>query len=422
MNQYETQAIREQFLSRGYAEASEGCPLDLFVINSCTVTEAADRECVAFVRALHRDHPNAQIVLTGCLVQRDSDALKNLPGVRLLAGSNQKHRIVEMIEGLAPWAAEAKIEIGLDRVYAPLSISTFAERSKAFVKAQDGCDRACAFCKIPSVRGRSRSRPLDDLLEEVRRLVNHGFQEVVLTGVALGLWGKEWNPPGSLADLVLAVDRLPGCFRVRLSSLDPRDLDGRLIRAFRSSKRLCRHLHLSLQSGSDPVLNRMNRGYAKSEYRQWVQEIRRFWPDLGLTTDLIVGFPGETQGQFQEVLDFCRELAFAKVHVFPYSRRRGTSAWFFKEQVSTPVIKERSRLLRQAAGEVAAQFRIRFVGTVQELLLEGGRVGYTGQFLKVRVSNGIGAIGQLRPVHLTGTTPEGLLGEVVNFSGGTLDN
>ena len=422
VNQYETQAIREQLVSRGYVEASEGSSPDLVVINSCTVTEAADRECVAFVRALHRDHPDARIVLTGCLVQRDSEVLKKLPGVRLLAGSNQKHRIADLIEELDPWAADPKIEIELERVYAPLSISTFAERSKAFVKVQDGCDRACAFCKIPLVRGRSRSRPLKDILDEVQRLVSHGFQEVVLTGVALGLWGKEWDPPGSLADLILAVDQLPGRFRIRLSSLDPRDLDDRLIDAFRSSKRLCRHLHLSLQSGSDPVLDRMNRGYTKSEYRIWVQGIRRFWPDLGLTTDIIVGFPGETQGQFQEVLDFCRELVFAKVHVFPYSRRRGTSAWFFKEQVPAPIIKERARLLRRAAGEGAAQFRIRFVGTVQEVLLEEGRVGYTGQFLKVHLSTPVDPVGRLYPVRLTGTAPEGLLGEVVNFSGGTLDN
>ncbi len=424
VNQYETQAVREQLLSRGYQEVSEGSPMDFLVINSCTVTEAADRECITTLQAFHRAHPHAQIVLTGCLVQRDSELLKTLPGVRLLVGTNQKHRIAQLIETLEPWKTEPRVEIELGKVYGPLRISTFAERSKAFVKVQDGCDRVCAFCKIPYVRGPSRSRPLADLLDEVKRLVNHGFQEIVFTGVALGLWGREWDPQSSLADLIHAANHLPGHFRFRLSSLDPRDLDDRLIDALRFSQRLCHHLHLSLQSGSDSVLNRMNRGYTASWYREQVNKIRGFWPDLGLTTDLIVGFPGETQQQFDESTEFCRGLSFAKVHVFPYSRRRGTSAWFFKDQVEPSVIKLRAKIMRQVTAEVAARFQRRFVGTTQEVLLEEGELGYTGQFLKVHLINAPPppAVGHLASVRLVRMTSQGLMGEVINFSGDTLDN
>ncbi len=386
VNQYETQAIREQFLSRGYEETNGEVPADLIVINSCTVTEAADQECLSVIRSLHQEQPQAQIVVAGCLVQRDAQSLKGLPGVRLLAGS-QKHRIAQMVEELDPWAREPRIELELGAVYSPMAISAFEGYQKAFIKVQDGCDRACAFCKIPLVRGRARSRELLDVVQEIRRVVDNGFKEVVLTGVALGLWGKESDPPMSLADLVRAVDRMPGRFRVRLSSLDPRDLDDRFLEALAGSSKLCRHLHLSLQSGSDSILARMNRGYTADGYRARVELIRRFWPDLGLTTDLIPGFPGETPEQFEESLELIRRMDYLKVHVFPYSRRRGTSAWFFKDFVPRAEIKRRAKMAREAAAEVSLEFRRRFLGTVQEVLVEGDGTGYSSQFIKVEFSD-----------------------------------
>lgn len=409
VNRYETQAIREQFLSRGYEEAGEKAAADWIVINSCTVTEAADQECLSMIRSLHQGRPQAQIVVTGCLVQKDAQLLRGLPGVRLLAGSNQKHRIAQMVEEIGPWAPEPRMELGLGTIYAPLAISNFKDYQKAFIKVQDGCDRACAFCKIPYVRGQARSRDLSQVLQEVRRLVDNGFKEVVLTGVALGLWGKEQGH--TLADLVKAVDQMPGQFRVRLSSLDPRDLDDRFLEALAGSSKLCRHLHLSLQSGSDAVLQRMNRGYTADWYRNRVQAIRGFWPDLGLTTDLIPGFPGETQEHWEESLEFCRRMKFLKVHVFPYSRRRGTSAWFHKDFVPQPEIKKRAQRARQMAQEVSLEFRRQFLGTVQEVLVEGDASGYSSQFAKVEFPDAGDCVGQLIPVRITGITREGLSGQ-----------
>ena len=419
VNQYETQAIREQLQAKGHVAVPEGEEVDLLIVNSCTVTEAADRECIRSVRVLHKVHPEGKIVVTGCLVQRDADLLKALPGVRLLVGTHQKHRIADWIEEdreTRAWQLEPRIETELSRVYSPLSVGHFAERSKAFLKVQDGCDRSCAFCKIPLVRGRARSRNLSDALEEVRRLVGRGLKEIVLTGVAIGLWGREWHPPRSLADLIDAIDDLPGPFRVRLSSLDPRDLDDRLIDSLLTSRRMCRHLHLSLQSGSDSILNRMNRGYTCDGFRRRVEAIRGHWPDLGLTTDLVVGFPGETQEQFQETLDFCRQMQFAKMHIFPYSRRRGTSAWFFKGECARSLVKERARIARATAAGIAREFRERFVGGVEEVLVEergageGLLLGSTGQFLKVRFSGPPTHIGKLVPVQIVGVRQEGLLG------------
>ena len=397
-------------MQRGHLEAALGDPFDMVVINSCTVTEAADKECVSTIRSLHKANPSAQIVVTGCLVQRDAGVLRQLPGVRLLAGSNQKHRIAELVATLDPWALEPQVELELDQVYAPLSISSFEGRAKAFVKVQDGCDRSCAFCTIPLVRGRSRSRPLADILEEVRRLLGSGFQEVTLTGVALGLWGKEWDSPQSLSELVEAVDRLPGRFRIRLSSLDPRDLDERLIQTLGSSQKVAHHLHLSLQSGCDPILARMNRGYSSASYRARVDAVRGHWPDLGLTTDVIVGFPGETQGHFEQTVDFCRQMECAKIHVFPYSPRRRTSATFFREPVAPVVVRERARVLRQAADEISAQFRQRFIGTEQEVLVENLEAGSTSQFIKVALSASPGQVGALLPLRIQKFTPQGLFG------------
>ncbi len=417
VNQYETQAIREQLEAIGLVEAREEAAADVVVVNSCTVTEEADRECLSQLRKLNRKNPNACLIVTGCLVQRDAERLKPLPGVRLLVGTGQKHRIGEFVSSLRArqsdvWNEEPRLEMELSRVYGGLRISRFDGWDKAFVKVQDGCDRACAFCKIPLVRGRSRSRPLAEVVEEVKRLAEGGYREITLTGVAIGLWGRDLGAGASLAELLGAVDQLPGKFRVRLSSLDPRDLDDRLIWALEASSRVCHHLHLSLQSGSDPVLQRMNRGQPTAEYARRVAAVRRFWPDLGLTTDLIAGFPEETQEQFQQTLSFCRAMEFAKGHVFPYSRRRGTSAAVFKGTLAASVVRERARLLRQTAAEVSARFRERFVGTRQELLLERRTDGTTSQFLRVRLEGGGGGVGELTPVEITGLTPEGLRGKI----------
>ncbi len=426
VNQYESQAIREQLVARGYEEANEGSPADLLVVNSCTVTEAADQECVALVRGLHKKHPTARIVVAGCLVQKDSALFKEIPGVCLLAGTGRKHRIPELLDKLDPWRSEPMVELEIEKVYAPLKISSFEGRCKVFLKVQDGCDRACAFCKIPLVRGRSRSRELLDLLDEIQRLVAQGFREITLAGVALGLWGRDFTPPLDLAGLVEVVDRLPGQFRVRLSSLDPRDLDDRFLRALAGSSKLCRHLHLSLQSGSDSVLARMNRGYTADWYASRVEEIRRTWPDFGLTTDLITGFPGEGEKEFEETLDFCRRMNFLKVHVFPYSRRRGTSAWFLKGQMPRSEAKRKGRILQQVAGRVSESFRRSFVGTLQEVLPEQVvsevgvsqeplLTGFTGQFARVEFRGSPDLIGRLLPIKITGLTRDGLSGELVHF-------
>ena len=397
----------------GLSEAAEGEPADVVVVNSCTVTEAADRECFSRLSDLHRENPSSQIIVTGCLVQRDSSRLQGMPGIRLLAGTAQKHRIGEWVRGMmeAP-PGELWVEKELSRVYGPLRVSRFEGREKAFVKVQDGCDRACAFCKIPLVRGRSRSRDLNEVTKEVGRLVARGFREIVLTGVAIGLWGRECAPRRRLSELLSAVDRIPGRFRIRLSSLDPRDLDDSLIAALAGSSKVCRHLHLSLQSGSDPVLARMNRGYASGEYQGLVESVRRFWPDLGLTTDLIAGFPGEDEEEFRQTLRFCRSLRFAKVHVFPYSRRRGTGACLYKDQLPPDVIRGRAQRLRQAASETAQHFHERFLGTRQQMLVERAGGGYTGQFLRVRVEGDSGTVGELVPVEVTGLAPGGLKGKI----------
>ena len=360
VNQYETQAIREQLEAIGLVEAREEETADVIVVNSCTVTEEADRECLSQLRKLNRKNPNARLIVTGCLVQRDAERLKPLAGVRLLVGTGQKHRIGEFVQGMMAgeaWEGDVRVEMEISRVYGGLRISRFEGWDKAFVKVQDGCDRACSFCKIPLVRGRSRSRPLAEVIEEVRRLAEGGYREIILTGVAIGLWGRDLGAGASLAALLAAVDQLPGRFRIRISSLDPRDLDDRLLWALEGSSKVCHHLHLSLQSGSDPVLQRMNRGQPVAEYALRVAAVRRFWPDLGLTTDLIAGFPEETEEQFQQTLSFCRAMEFAKVHVFPYSRRRGTSAAVFKGALPASVVRERARLLRQTAAEVSARFR-----------------------------------------------------------------
>lgn len=341
VNQYETQAIREQFLNLNFEETKKTEDADVVVLNTCTVTAESDRESRYLIRRFHRLNPKAKIIVTGCYVERNRDAIESLPGVVLTAGNQEKQDLAARFleDATACHQTPGKHD------FSNLSISRFEGRTRAYVKIQDGCNHACSFCKVVLVRGPSRSRAPESVLEEAKRLAGQGIPEIVLTGIQLGAFGRDLEKPEGLAGLLEKLVRIPGLKRIRLSSIEPMDVTKELISAMASFQKVCPHLHIPLQSGDDQILKRMNRRYSSASFRDLVSRIRASVNDFILTTDVIVGFPGEDEGAFESTVALLREAVPYKLHIFPYSRREGTRAAGFNGSVPAPTIKGRKQIL-----------------------------------------------------------------------------
>ncbi len=369
VNQYETQYVKEMLEAAGYVEAAEGRAADLCVVNTCTVTQEGDAKSRQAVRRLNRDNPGAAVVVMGCYATRDPDAVGRLPGVTRVVVD--KGRL-----------AEEFAEFGV--VAAPAGVSRFDGHQRAFVKVQDGCLLNCSYCIIPHVRPTVRSRPMEEIADEVSRLVENGYQEIVLTGVHLGHYGvdlsrgrprSEWT---RLWLLLRRLGRLPGDFRIRLSSLEAAEARDDLVRAVAEEARVCPHLHLCLQSGSDAVLARMKRRYRVAGFLERCRRIRAALDRPALSTDVIVGFPGETDADFDATCRAVREAGFMQIHVFSYSPRRGTAAAEFADAVPPAIVAERRERLRRLEAELADAYLRSLVGRRLDVLVEGAEEGRPG--------------------------------------------
>jgi len=373
-NQYETQAIREIFTSTGsFREVNSDDRADVYVVNTCTVTAKADKDCRWIIRRCHRENPMAKIVVTGCLAEADGDMISGLPGVSFITKNNEKDRILEILE---------RRDIGRrdrdPKHYTPLKINDFHDRSKAFVKIQDGCDNFCSYCKIPFVRGNSRSRDLGDILEEINRLLDNGFKEIVLSGICLGDWGKDLNEGLSLKDLIERLESIDRDFRVRLSSIEPKMVTDELIARIARSKKVCPHLHIPLQSGSNRILRLMERPYSAKDYKNLIKKIKQAISNVSITTDVMVGFPGETIRDFKETERLIRSIMPSRLHIFSYSERKGTKASRYKGLISKGVVKMRRTILEALAEESSYRYRRRFLNRRVEGLIENRRDSKTG--------------------------------------------
>lgn len=393
-NQYETQLYRDQLLQLGFREAAEGEAADLCIVNTCMVTGAAAAASRREVRQLVRHNPTAKVIVTGCLASRPVDAVDQIPGVALVVPNAEK---AALIPTLFPEAGPV----------APF-ITHFEGHTRAFLKVQDGCNSFCTYCIIPYVRGRSRSRTLSSVLEEVTGLLQKGYRDIVLTGINLGDFR---DGERGLADLLREVDSLEGVERVRLSSIDPEQVDAHLIEAMAESRHFAPHLHLSIQSGSDLVLQRMNRHYTRAYLLSLIERLRKALPEILFTTDIIVGFPGESEEDFAETLDLLGRLPLSKVHLFPYSRREGTRAARYPD-LPPQLVEERMERALRATEEHAYQLRAGYVGRKVAVLMEGGGRGHTDTFLPVFVPHYGGAVNQMVQVKIVANRAEGLEGVV----------
>ncbi|MBX3443017.1 MAG: tRNA (N(6)-L-threonylcarbamoyladenosine(37)-C(2))-methylthiotransferase MtaB [Planctomyces sp.] len=361
VNQYETQLVKEALEQHGYREALDGENADLCVVNTCTVTAEGDAKSRKIIRQLARENPGTRTLVMGCYATREPEAVRSLPGVFDVVTDKRELPDVLLREGVHDM---------------PSGISTFDGRKRAYVKVQDGCILKCTYCIIPSVRPGLRSRAPQDIEDEVRRLIDNGHKEIVIAGIHVGHYGVDTTrgrsglPPFRLWHLFRQLDRIPGDWRMRLSSIEANEIGGDFIAAAADCEHLCPQFHPALQSGSDSVLVRMRRRYRTSKFLNTIGQLRDRIPDVALTTDVIVGFPGETEAEFQETLATCREAGFMKIHVFPFSPRRGTPAASFPDQVSPEVRKDRVRRLGLLERELATGYYRRWLGRPVEVLVE----------------------------------------------------
>jgi threonylcarbamoyladenosine tRNA methylthiotransferase MtaB len=361
VNQYETQLVKESLERSGYREAAEDEPADLCVVNTCTVTAEADSKARQVVRQLARQQPGAQTVIFGCYAAREPDVLARLPGVVAVVGDNRELPDVFQRFGVTQW---------------PTGISRFDGHRRAFVKVQDGCILNCTYCIIPQVRPGLRSRTPDEIVAEIERLVAGGYKEIILTGIHLGHYGVEATrgrsglPPFRLWHLIERLDRIPGNWRLRLSSLEAAEVGPDFIAAIRDCERLCPHFHLCLQSGSNEVLGRMKRRYRVGRFLEKLDRLREACHEPAFSTDVIVGFPGETEEHFQQTLSACEAAGFMKIHVFPFSPRKGTPAAEFAGHVSAKEKKERCFRLTELEQRLAGRYHQQLAGKTLSVLIE----------------------------------------------------
>lgn len=419
VNQYETESIKEQFIIGGYEVVGDDEVADVYVINTCTVTNMADRKSRQFIRHARKLNPGAIVAVTGCYAQMRPDEVADIDGVQVVAGTDEKHELYHYVE---EYVAEKSGTIRI-KSYDELSeyedlgvIENMESRTRAFIKIEEGCNRFCSYCIIPYARGNVRSRDEKEILREVLGLVDKGYKEIVLTGINTALYGAERGELG-LESLIARLNAIDGDFRIRLSSLEPTVIDAGYVKELLKYDKLCHHLHLSIQSGSDRVLGFMDRRYDRCDYLDIVKTVRDFDPLYGVSTDIIVGFPGETEEDFADSVKMVDEAEFCRVHAFKYSMRTGTKAAEMGNQIPGEVKNLRSDELQRAAKASEGRFFDKCAGDRRRVLFETKEnnmvTGYTDNYIKVYAAGDEDMFNEFYDVKLLKQYKDGMLGEVL---------
>ena len=412
VNQYETQAMEQQLFALGHEQADD---FDVCIINTCTVTAVADRKNRALIRKLRREHPDAIIGVCGCYAQISTEDVKEL-GVDVISGSGGREEFVQLLLQADREKQRIRVDEALKRrKFEILPAGGLSERTRAMLKVQDGCSNFCSYCIIPYARGPVRSLPLQNAVEDTVRLADMGYREIVVTGIEIASWGWDLKDGRRFADLCEAICAAAPGVRIRLGSLEPRVIDEDFCIKMKDYANFCPQFHLSLQSGSDSVLKRMRRKYDSARYFGSVQLLKKYFPACAITTDLIVGFPGETEQELEESLAFAEKCGFAAMHIFPYSRRDGTPAAAMDGQILRAVKAERAAKAAEVAKRLREAYDTALIGTVQEVLFEQEEEGFFTGHAKNGVK--IYAVGQnlhnvLRRVLITKICADGAIGEV----------
>ncbi|MEW6182885.1 MAG: tRNA (N(6)-L-threonylcarbamoyladenosine(37)-C(2))-methylthiotransferase MtaB [Bacillota bacterium] len=407
VNQYESAALASLFAGHGYHIVDPGTGADVYVINTCTVTGTADQKSRQAVRRAVRRNPNATVVVTGCYAQLSPEKVAAIPGVDIVIGTSGRKEMVKMVEkAMTTGSRIVRVHDFTDDCAFEEIPALFEARTRAYLKIQEGCRDFCTYCLVPYARGPLRSRFPDAVLQEAERLVAAGFKELVLTGINIGNYGIELSPTVGLHRLISLILELPGVARVRLSSIEPGNVVPGLGDLMADEPRFCPHLHLPLQSGDDDILRLMGRRYRTADYRAMVGRLRERMPDVSVSTDVMVGFPGETEAAFTNTVSFIHETGFSGLHVFKFSPRPGTPAQTFSGQVHGREKERRLRLLLEESGDLTAAFAARFVGRVVHVLVErmcpeGFCEGFSEHYLPVAFEGAEESAGRIVPVKIS---------------------
>ena len=398
VNQYETNAMAQEFLEKSYEVVEHTEIADIYVINTCTVTNMSDRKSRQMLRRVKELNENAVVVACGCYAQVAKSELEKIEEVDLILGNNEKKNIVELVE---KFVKTKKKELEIEDVmnqkeYVEFGDVVYTEKTRAVIKVQDGCDRFCSYCIIPYARGRVRSRKPEKIISEINKIAKEGIKEVVITGIHIASYGKDFKEDYKLINLLEEINKIEGIKRIRLGSLEPLLITEEFVNRLVKLEKICHHFHLSLQSGCDKTLKRMNRRYTIEEFRNIVNLLRKNYEDVNLTTDIIVGFPGETDEEFDKTYEFLKEIKFYKMHVFKYSQRKGTKAAVMSGQIDGNKKEERSRKLIELSNINEKEYNENYVGKEVEILWEekkeefyrGHTKNYISAYRKLENQNG----------------------------------
>lgn len=423
VNNYETEAISELFKNAGYTRVDFEDIADVYVINTCTVTNTGDRKSRKMIRQAVRRNPDAIICVTGCYAQTKPNEIAQIEGVDIIIGTNGRERIVDLVEDYRKRRVPITFVKNLfrDVEFENLPVMFYESRTRANLKIQEGCQNFCTFCIIPFARGKMRSKKPEDVINEIQNLVKHGHLEIILTGIHTGGYGVDFENY-DLADLISDIEKnVKGIKRLRISSIEISQIGDKMINVMKNSNILANHLHIPLQSGSDTVLERMNRKYTTADYYAKIVEIRSHFPNIAITTDVIVGFPGETEEEFRETYEFIKKVGFSSLHVFPYSRRSGTKAARMSNQVPDIIKSLRVNELLALSDELAQKYVAKFQDQVLDVIFEEKiteendefMVGHTSNYIKVKAKYDETKIGQEVPVLITKATYPMAEGEII---------
>ncbi|PHV71521.1 tRNA (N(6)-L-threonylcarbamoyladenosine(37)-C(2))-methylthiotransferase MtaB [Sporanaerobium hydrogeniformans] len=420
VNQYDTEAVLEDFKRAGYEVVPFEEYAHVYVVNTCTVTHLSDRKCRQMLRKTKRINPESILVAMGCYAQIAGETIKEqVEEIDIIVGTNRRSEIVHLVqefESHENTPTNLVSDIMAVEEFEEMQISERGERTRVYIKIQEGCNNYCTYCIIPYVRGKIRSRKEKSVLDETKRLADLGYKEIVLTGIHVASYGKDLGNT-DLVQLLQKVHEIEGIERIRMSSIEPGVVTDAFLEVLKELPKLCRHFHLSLQSGSDTVLKRMKRKYTSADYLKSVEQLRHVWPDVAITTDVIVGFPGETEEEFEETLHFVKKAELAQIHIFPYSQREGTPAAQMPNQITPEVKEERTKRLSQIEKELHQAFMKQHIGKEVEVLFENshkeGFTGFTSNYLKVYVESESNIENTLQHVRITGIKEDELLGQLI---------
>ena len=386
VNQYETNAMAQKFIEHGYEVVEFDEYADVYIVNTCTVTNVADRKSRQMLRRAKEINKDATLVACGCYAQVAKDELKKIPEIDLIIGNNEKNDIIQIVENhIAQKGAEDLVSDVMYKLdYVELGTTTYTEKTRAVIKVQDGCDRFCSYCLIPYARGHIRSRKIENVIEEIKKVVEEGINEVVITGIHIASYGRDFKGKNiGLIDLLEEINKIQGLHRIRIGSIQPTIITDEFVERLSKLDKICDHFHLSLQSGCTETLKRMNRRYTTEEFRDVTKRLRAKFPNAALTTDIIVGFPGETDDEFNTTYEFLKDIAFYKMHIFKYSQRKGTKAAVMPNQVDGKIKEERSKKLIELSNENEYNYNKKYIGKQVEVLFEERE----GEYLKGHTTN-----------------------------------